>query len=85
VISGERDFMMKVAQPKFGPENGGDTFLRSVGFGLHGTISQKMATFRNTAVRTSNPTWVYRFLDHNPVLRIIRISLNVKKSVLNRD
>jgi hypothetical protein len=39
----------------FDPEEGGDMFLRKVGWlsnGLHGVIYQKMALFISTAVRT---------------------------------
>jgi hypothetical protein len=42
----------------FDPEDGGNTFLRNIGShtDYDGAISQKMATFITTAVRTSNPT-----------------------------
>jgi hypothetical protein len=45
----------------FGPEDGGDTFLRN--FRLHGAISQKMATFITTTVGTSNPTEQKQFVN----------------------
>jgi hypothetical protein len=44
----------------FGPEDGGDMFLRKVLWlifdGLHGVISQKPELFITTAARASNPT-----------------------------
>jgi hypothetical protein len=42
----------------FHPEDGGDMFLRNVGYfnGIHGVISQKIVLFITTAVRTSNQT-----------------------------
>jgi hypothetical protein len=46
-----------LARPIFDPEDGGDVPpKRRFIYGLHGVISQKMAIFITTAVRTSNRT-----------------------------
>jgi hypothetical protein len=43
----------------FYPEDGGDMFLRNVGWQrTNGAVSQKTELFIVTAVRTSNPTFV---------------------------
>jgi hypothetical protein len=49
------------------PEDGGDMFLRNVALtfrGLHSIISQTAKLFITTAVRTSNPTCVFRIGVH---------------------